>query len=375
MLFSLLLLAFLPLLSLGFDLSPMSGEDEDEATENNGMEPSGYSGHNADSEGWTRGLGADSTEDQGADFLSDLWVTPDPDMDGETDVEAEEAVNTAANELDPFGTIEAFNLDGLAFDRVTLTDSDDAITAIRANGDSVSPGMLMNADGIPLLHSLDTVHLIYGEDGDDEITTLNGASMLDGGDGNDTLVVQGGASILFGGSGNDTILGSEKYATFAVGGDGDDVLRGGDRADWLFGDNFNTANVGATGNDTIYGGGGNDIVFGGSGNDLLFGEKGNDQLYLFAGDVGNGGVGSDQFIADSEQDASLKAAVIEDFEPGVDRLVVVLDDATSSDVSDGDIVFSRGQDDTTVKIFGHEVAILKGCPDIALSDIEVRVSR
>ena len=99
------------------------------------------------------------------------------------------------------------------------------------------------------------------------------------------------------------------------GGDGNDILQGNLRQDWLFGDggkddlrgdslagpgyasNTSAATVGAadhlfggSGEDHLYGGGGNDELWGGSGSDLLEGQDGSDLMY--------GGSDIDLFILD-----------------------------------------------------------------------------
>jgi hypothetical protein len=81
------------------------------------------------------------------------------------------------------------------------------------------------------------------------------------------------------------------------GGNGKDIIHGGDGRDLL---------SGGKGNDTIHGGDGNDIIFGDKGNDTLYGNDGNDTLFggkgndILAGGLGkdtlNGGSGEDTFV-------------------------------------------------------------------------------
>lgn len=79
-----------------------------------------------------------------------------------------------------------------------------------------------------------------------------------------------GAVMISGGGGNDTLTVSRlKNPVVFLGGDGDDVLTGGPKADIL---------VGGPGNDTLNGGGGRDLVIGGDGADTLNGLGGTDLL-------------------------------------------------------------------------------------------------
>ena len=65
---------------------------------------------------------------------------------------------------------------------------------------------------------------IYGLGGDDNITTTSvGAITVDGGDGNDTLVVKGDRALVYGGNGNDNITIYAGYSSVNAG-DGDDFV-------------------------------------------------------------------------------------------------------------------------------------------------------
>lgn len=113
-----------------------------------------------------------------------------------------------------------------------------------------------------------------------------------GGSGNDSLEVTeyiGGHAIvtLDGGLGDDFVgnnsgLNNSDLARMVlVGGEGNDILRGG---------NGNDVQDGGSGDDSIYGVGGRDKMSGGSGNDALFGQRGSDHL--------NGGSGFDKLDGD-----------------------------------------------------------------------------
>ncbi|HQY89107.1 MAG TPA: calcium-binding protein, partial [Tepidisphaeraceae bacterium] len=113
---------------------------------------------------------------------------------------------------------------------------------------------------------------MFGGDGDDRITGSNGRDIADGQGGSDRIYGNGGADDLSGGAGVDRVWG----------GDGDDILRGGSSNDKLYGE---------AGNDTLAGGSQNDWLVGGDGNDDLFGNIGIDSL--------TGGAGTDRRENDS----------------------------------------------------------------------------
>ena len=83
--------------------------------------------------------------------------------------------------------------------------------------------------------------MLDGKHGDDEVRGLGGSDHhLDGGDGND---------IIYGGDGDDDPHPQGQYAVGLAGGAGNDTLYGGDGDDSVQGDN---------GEDVLYGGDGND---------------------------------------------------------------------------------------------------------------------
>jgi Ca2+-binding RTX toxin-like protein len=96
----------------------------------------------------------------------------------------------------------------------------------------------------------------------------------------------------------------------ALGGSGDDLLRGGHNDDVLIGAAGNDQLHAREGNDYLYGNTGNDILRGGQGDDHLFGNSGFDDLfgalgddYLDGGRDGikdklTGGAGADTFVAE-----------------------------------------------------------------------------
>jgi len=112
----------------------------------------------------------------------------------------------------------------------------------------------------------------------DNIAIAYGAKIENavGGGGNDTMKGNALDNVLTGNGGNDLING----------GDGNDTLLGGIGADTLRGDNGNDLLDGGVGKDTLLGGVGNDTLNGGEGDDSLTGGAGDD-LYIVdvAGDV------------------------------------------------------------------------------------------
>ena len=179
---------------------------------------------------------------------------------------------------------------------------------------------------------------IFGEDGDDTLTSSDAADLVVGGLGSDTInagagnnlvwgdkdpiaaglpdtddnreilandiggtgslyhatgtladriTTLGGSDTIYSGPGNDSVvagLGND-YAYGGVGNDtldgqaGNDRLYGSDGNDTMYGrDGFDVLSGGA-GNDLMFGGNQNDILVGGLGNDTILGEAGNDRAY------------------------------------------------------------------------------------------------
>lgn len=125
--------------------------------------------------------------------------------------------------------------------------------------------------------------------GDDTIRGNGADNDLRGGDGNDRLMGRTGDDTLDGGAGNDMLNGGE----------GNDVLTGGDGDDTL---------LGQAGADLLMGEAGDDRLNGGEGDDTLIGGAGNDTLI--------GGGGADTFVFDKGWGRD----VVLDFTPGEDRL-------------------------------------------------------
>jgi hypothetical protein len=119
----------------------------------------------------------------------------------------------------------------------------------------------------------------------DVIADPQGEDVVCGNDGADRIRMFGnGQATVFGGDGNDTITllhppqSPASYENFVDGGEGNDVILGGDSRDALFGDTGNDQIAGGQERDLLNGGAGNDRLSGGFDVDSLFGREGNDQL-------------------------------------------------------------------------------------------------
>ena len=109
--------------------------------------------------------------------------------------------------------------------------------------------------------------LIFGGDGDDVLLGGNGASTVFGGAGSDRIEGQHEPDYLDGGSGDDQIGGQSGFENFVppagdtvIGGDGHDNLGGSRGPDMIFGDG---------GDDTLNGSGSRDVLHGGAGTDSI----------------------------------------------------------------------------------------------------------
>ncbi|CNH15646.1 putative hemolysin [Yersinia thracica] len=125
---------------------------------------------------------------------------------------------------------------------------------------------------------------VIGGDGDNIIIGGNKNDNLTGGDGNDILIGNNSFDSLFGQNGNDTLVGGKGNDGLA-GGAGNDILDGGDGNDELHGDADGFACFASKtnwrGSDIIFGGNGNDRIEGGKNNDYLAGGQGDD-AYIFS---------------------------------------------------------------------------------------------
>jgi Ca2+-binding RTX toxin-like protein len=120
-----------------------------------------------------------------------------------------------------------------------------------------------------------------------------------GGAGNDSINIKAlncvgnAARNVLGGDGDDVIIGSNR-ADVLNGGLGNDNISGGNGKDQLFGDDGNDILSGGNGNDALDGGAGDDSLLGGNGKDSLIGGLGSDSL--------KGGNGNDSLNGSEEVD-------------------------------------------------------------------------
>lgn len=210
---------------------------------------------------------------------------------------------------------------GLGDDRVTLIGlgGDDIVTrggndTIRsgAGADEVDPGagadLVYLGEGDDYLiyyyvtgNRTDTgADTIYGEGGNDYVTTAAGADLVDGGDGNDEIYSGREADRVFGGLGADELNG-EGGGDRLDGQDGDDVIS----ADYdSYFDEITEDDdllIGGEGNDNLYAGVGLDTLDGGAGDDTLgvsyfkvnYDDYNSWELELSKVDVVRGGAGTD----------------------------------------------------------------------------------
>ncbi len=191
----------------------------------------------------------------------------------------------------------------------------------------------------------DTIHATEGDDtidsglGDDSILGGLGDDILSGGDGDDWILGGGGHDQISGGAGNDFLAGDDGNDIIDGGlgfdtvyaGDGNDTLTSANTSVQLFGNGDQdwievTETVGEA---RLDGGEGNDVLIargsstlvqmnGGDGSDILYAEQTSARL--------TGGAGSDFFVLGDENDADLRygSHSVDDFEPGIDQLVVPL---------------------------------------------------
>ena len=189
--------------------------------------------------------------------------------------------------------------------------------------------------------------------GNDSLAGGGGNDALSGGAGNDTLVGGEGNDALSGGSGNDSLVGGAGDDVFGVDSSGDVVVegadQGSDRVDasisFVLGSHFEdltltgTSNLSGTGNELanaitgnagnnlLTGLGGNDTLLGNAGDDTLLGGAGNDSLRGGAGDDSMvGGTGDDVFVVDSVDDVVVEAA-----DEGTDRVDAAVDFTLAAD--------------------------------------------
>jgi Ca2+-binding RTX toxin-like protein len=287
----------------------------------------------------------------------------------ENDDEDARAAAGGVTDEGPENTIEGTPLE----DILVATDQADAISG---------------GEGDDQIGGYESADAISGGDGRDDLHGQDGDDTLMGDAGNDILHGEAGDDSLDGGAGDDVLSGYEGDDTLD-GGDGNDSLIGGGGADMLAGGDGNDALQGALGDDTLIGGAGQDTLMGGDGNDLLDGRVAGDRDPDSDGrDFLNGGVGDDTIIAGHDDWAEGGEgsdvfqlpdwlgeddgpAVIADYNPEEDRLVMLYDPATHPDPEvtvEPDPVLA---DAMHILIGGTVVAHVLGAPGLTAADVEL----
>lgn len=160
------------------------------------------------------------------------------------------------------------------------------------------------------------IGLVQGGDGDDILRGGEFDEQFNGDGGDDILKGGAGDDTLNGGADNDTLRG-HKGDDVLNGGGGDDVLGGGDGDDELTGSGGKDDLKGRAGADELHGGANKDTIRGGDGDDILTGGGGGDTLNGGRADdtlTGNGGSDIFEFNRNAGDDR------ITDFEDGSDLI-------------------------------------------------------
>lgn len=228
---------------------------------------------------------------------------------------------------------------GSAYDFIDAGAGNDTIIAYGGFVTGGSGDDVISSGGNSLL-------IVYGDEGNDQITGSSVDDKLDGGSGDDWVIGGDGADLIHGRAGNDNLSGNEgddklvgsQGNDFIDGGSGNDEIYGGDGADFILGGDGDDFICGGTdsdlrsqdyGQDTIYGGAGNDTIFGSLEVDHIYGGDGDDIIAAaWSGDQIWGNAGADIFMITYPADSTTFQGptpyygvdVIQDFEVGIDRI-------------------------------------------------------
>lgn len=141
-----------------------------------------------------------------------------------------------------------------------------------------------------------------GGQGNDILKGNQVSNKLTGNNGNDKISGLNGKDTLFGNKGNDSLFGGNQD-DFVFGGPGNDILYGGNHNDILRGEDGKDKLYGGLGIDQLFGGTGEDLLEGGGGNDKLFGGLHKDVLRGHDGnDTINGDFGDDRAFGGNGND-------------------------------------------------------------------------
>lgn len=271
-----------------------------------------------------------------------------------------------------WSALRAFGEQGLAMAAIYGNSGNDSVTT-GAEQDQVYGGA--GNDSVNAGAGNDSV---YGGDGNDRIEGKAGDDTVYGGAGDDQIDDEfgggngSGRDVSFGGTGNDTIYsGNDDDMTY--GGEGNDYLDGEGGNDQLSGDAGNDRIDGQNGDDALYGGDGNDTLTGDTGQDTLFGGTGDDKLYSGNGeDAIEGGVGNDQMDGGNGGDALFGGAGADSLSGGngSDTLRGGAGDDQLSGGQGGDVfVFDRDGGHDTILDFDRSLVNGRTADQLDVSDL------
>lgn len=168
------------------------------------------------------------------------------------------------------GSEWSFELELTGVNRIEIhgLGGDDVINLRGFNLDSVTGEYSGGCDLPALLCGGEGNDIIFGGNAADRIFGGQGHDWLSGGAGDDLIAGQQGDDHVAAGAGDDTVFGNEGW----------DRLNGDAGSDSLFGGDGQDLLDGGAGSDVLFGGDGDDAILGGAGADWIYGGKGKDHL-------------------------------------------------------------------------------------------------
>lgn len=257
-------------------------------------------------------------------------------------------------------------LQGIAGEVTNGDNSSEVIYQAREEGDFTANA---GDDVLVSWQAGEASEIVLGGRGNDYVRTVIGTQTLLGNNGDDVIFSGFASSRIYGEGGNDVLFiegsegdadnGVERSENEAYGGADNDVLFAGLGLSRLYGGaghdvlhyDFTIADFALTSEAHLYGGTGNDYLEGGAMQDRLIGGAGGD-IFAF-------------YIADIDQSDLRNADIIEDFELGVDRILLgqgygsVRDDLhrVVTSTPDSDVVLYYADPETNVRV---NIALLRG---------------
>lgn len=163
-----------------------------------------------------------------------------------------------------------------------LGDGDDTLD-LGGDDTGALPSWLRLVDGAPVLSTGGILNHVVAGGGDDLVQAGADAAQITGGAGSDTIMAGAGAIIADGGAGDDHLIGGDGSdgSAYLAGGIGNDLIRGGAAAEYLEGGSVDAGAPAGSDEDTIFGHAGDDSIRGGEGADSLEGGAGDDVINHF----------------------------------------------------------------------------------------------